>query len=58
MFTDFINLVEVINSDNAKNLHVPQYEGLNVENILKMGMENEQVCRHLPDERDIRRLPR
>ena len=36
-----INLSVVIKSDDAKNLHVPQYEGLNVENILKMGMENE-----------------
>jgi len=37
---------------------VPCYEGLNVERMLEMGQQYEEVRLHLPDERDIRRLPR
>ena len=52
------NLLAVVRAEEAKNLHVPLYKGLSIEAILEMGREDEQVCQHLPDERDIHRLPR
>ena len=48
----------VIKSEHAKNLHIPQYEGLTVDSILKKGLESEAVRQHLPDERDRHKLPR
>ena len=48
----------VIKSEHAKNLHIPQYEGLTVDSILKKGLESETVRQHLPDERDRHKLPR
>ena len=50
--------VLVIKSEHAKNLHIPQYEGLTVDDILKYSLENEAVRQHLPDERDRHKLPR
>ena len=35
--------VLVIKSEHAKNLHIPQYEGLTVDSILKKGLESEAV---------------
>ena len=52
------DFVSVIKAEEAKNLHVPAYEGLTVEAILDIGQQHAEVRRHLPDERDIRRLPR
>ena len=48
----------VIKTEHAKNLHVPCYEGLTVDTILKKGLESETVRLHLPDERDRHKLPR
>ena len=45
-------------AENAKNLHVPLYKGLSIESMLEMGTQDKHVAEHLPDERDIRRLPR
>ena len=39
-------------------LNVPHYQGLSIEAILDKGKEDERVARHLPDERDLARLPR
>ena len=39
-------------------MHVPCYEGLTVKDILQHGAQSEAVRAHLPDDRDIRRLPR
>ena len=50
--------VLVIKSEHAKNLHIPQYEGLTVDSVLKKGLESEAVRQHLPDERDRHKLPR
>ena len=53
-----MTIVSVIKSENVKYLHVPCYEGLTIEAIREMSKENDEVHRHFPDERDIRRLPR
>ena len=53
-----INTLLVVKAENAKNLHVPLYKGLNIEAILEKGKQDDLVMRYLPDERDINRLPR
>ena len=50
--------VTVLKSDKALNLHVPCYEGLTVKEIMSKGLEHDDVRNYLPDDRDIRRLPR
>ena len=50
--------VTVLKSDKALNLHVPCYEGLTVKEIMSKGLEHNGVRDYLPDDRDIRRLPR
>ena len=50
--------VTVLKSDKALNLHVPCYEGLTVKEIMSKGLEHNDVRSYLPDDRDIRRLPR
>ena len=47
-----------LKSDKALNLHVPCYEGLTVKEIMSKGLEHNDVRNYLPDDRDIRRLPR
>ena len=48
----------VIKAEMAKNLYVPHYKGLKIEAILEKGKLDNTVCQHLPDERDLSRLPR
>ena len=50
--------VTVLKSEKALNLHVPCYEGLTVKEIMSKGLEHNDVRNYLPDDRDIRRLPR
>ena len=53
-----VSRVTVLKSDKALNLHVPCYEGLTVKEIMSKGLEHNDVRNYLPDDRDIRRLPR
>ena len=48
----------VVKAEDAKNLHVPMYKGLSIDAILEKARQDENVVAHLPDERDISRLPR
>ena len=48
----------VIKSEAAKNLHVPLYTGLSIENILEKCRSLDELPPYLPDERDLRKLPR
>ena len=41
-----------------RQLHVPMYKGLTIDNILAEGRKNPQVSSYLPDDKDIHRLPR
>ena len=47
-----------IKCDDVKYCHAPQYEGLSLECILDQANRYERVSQYLPDERDIRKLPR
>ena len=47
-----------IHSKDIQVLNVPHYEGLSIETILQFGEEHPEVSNHLPDDRDIPRLPR
>ena len=48
----------VVKAEDAKSLHVPMFKGLTIESILERGRQDPRVVAHLPDERDIVRLPR
>ena len=41
-----------------KNFFVPVYKGLSIENFLEKAFQSEIVMQHLPDKRDLHRLPR
>ena len=47
-----------IKSDEVKFLACPQYEGLASQDILEMVGSNELCVQHLPDKRDIHKVPR
>ena len=41
-----------------KQMHVPMYKGLTIDNILAEGRRSPEVNNYLPDEKDLHRLPR
>ena len=41
-----------------KNFFAPVYKGLSIENFLEKAYQSEIVMLHLPDKRDLHRLPR
>ena len=47
-----------LKADRVRQLHVPMYKGLTIDNILAEGKKNPQVSSYLPDDKDIHRLPR
>ena len=47
-----------LKADRVRQLHVPMYKGLTIDNILAEGKKRPQVSSYLPDDKDIHRLPR
>ena len=47
-----------IKCDKVKVMFAPLYESLSVERILEKAADWPAVCKYLPDERDMHRLPR
>ena len=41
-----------------KQMHVPMYKGLTIDNMLAEGRRSPEVNNYLPDEKDLHRLPR
>ena len=44
--------------EHAKHLSVPQYEGLGIADILTWCGDHPKVLDYLPDEREIRKIPK
>ena len=55
---ELANVSVVLKADRVRQLHVPMYKGLTIDNILAEGKKNPQVSSYLPDDKDIHRLPR
>ena len=47
-----------LRADRVKQMHVPMYKGLTIDNILAEGRRSPAVSNYLPDEKDLHRLPR
>ena len=47
-----------LKSDEVKFLACPMYEGLSIQDILEKVGNSQAVVKHLPDERDIHKVPR
>ena len=47
-----------IKCDDVKFLACPQYEGLAIHDILQEASKTELVCKYLPDDRDMHKVPR
>ena len=47
-----------LKADSVRQLHVPMYKGLTIDNILAEGKKSPSVSSYLPDDKDIHRLPR
>ena len=47
-----------VKNENAKHLPVPQYEGLTTADIYIFCGDHGVVCDYLPDEREIKKLPK
>ena len=55
---DFIIMVVVLKSDEAKHLHVPHYKTLTIKTILEYASTKDEVKPYLCDDIDIPKLPR
>ena len=57
MFSTHFQCVD-LQADDVKNLFAPVYKGLAIENFLEKAYQSEIVMLHLPDKRDLHRVPR
>ena len=48
----------VLKQSDLKHLYIPQYEGLEIEQILKFIADYEECFKFLPFEKEIKRLPK
>ena len=47
-----------IHQDKVRHLSVPQYKGLNIETVLKESLKYPEVAQYLPEDDDLKRVPR
>ena len=48
---ELANVSVVLKADRVRQLHVPMYKGLTIDNILAEGKKNPQVSSYLPDDK-------
>ena len=48
----------LIKCDDVKFLSAPQYDGLAIHDILNEAIKYPEVMKHLPDDRDMHKVPR
>ena len=48
----------VLKQSNLKHLYIPQYEGLEIESIMKFLADFEEIYKFLPIDKEIKRLPK
>ena len=48
----------VLKQSNLKHLYIPQYEGLEIESIMKFLADFEEIYKFLPVDKEIKRLPK
>ena len=58
--SNFFNSLQCVDlkAEDVKNLFAPVYKGLSIDNFLEEAYKHENVMNHLPDKRDLHRLPR
>ena len=53
-----LTLIVDITENDIKNINVPMYKGLTIENMLSMREDYPIISEYMPDDRDFARLPR
>ena len=47
-----------LHNDAVKNIHVPQYKSLSLENVLNFASTKPQIDLYLPDDPDLPKIPK